>query len=64
MSNDDLFPRDRGDNHWLVVNGGNSELSEEFVENLRHLFRLILVDHVAHLVDHNEFEFTLHLCDC
>ena len=34
------------------------------MEHLRNFLRLVLVNHVADLIDHNQLELSLHLSDC
>ena len=64
VSDDNLFAADTGDNHRLVILSRDLEVNQEIVEDLSDLFRLIFMNEVTNLIEHNKLEFALHLSNC
>lgn len=50
MRDDYLLSAHTCDYHLLIILAGDLEVSQEVVEHLCHFLRLVLMDHVAHLV--------------
>ncbi len=63
MVDDHLFPTDTGHNLHFIVLCWYLELFEELVECLRHFPRLVLLNTMADLVQDNQLELPLHLCN-
>lgn len=63
MTYNDLFSADACNDHLLVVLSGYLEVDDEVLEDLSNLLRLVFMNHVAHLVKHDQLELALHLRD-
>jgi hypothetical protein len=61
VADDDSFAADAGDGHLLSIAGRDAEQAQELLEDLRTGTGLVLLDHVAYLVQHHQLEPALHL---
>jgi hypothetical protein len=61
MVDNNLFPTHTGHYLHFIVLSWDLELLKERQESLSYLLRLIFLNAMAHLIQHNQFELALHL---
>jgi hypothetical protein len=63
MTNDYFLATDTGNSHLLCILGWDSEQRQKLLEDFGTGAGLVLLDDVAHLVEHDQLEAALHLRD-